>query len=99
MNSYHKTNKGSDLRQKLVTLYKNKKIEEYDILTDQIINDYRNCKKDIFIHLYKWFNTFSYTTKISLTRFLTRAQEEAISESMTYLYEIMILTKNNQIVN
>lgn len=87
----YKRNKGSDLRQKLVTLYKYKKLEEYDKITDKIITDYIDNKNDIFLHLNNKFNTFSERTKISLERFLTRAQEEAIQESMPYLYEIMII--------
>lgn len=89
---YYKSSKGSDLRQELVTLCKNNKWKEYDILTNNIIDDYTNNKKDIFIHLENNFDTFSDTTKLCLLRFLTRAQEEAIAESMKYLHEIMLLT-------
>lgn len=90
----YKKNKGSDLRQELVTLCKNNKWSEYDNLTNEILNDYIYGKNDIFIHLYKKFDTFSNQTKLCLLRFLTRAQEEAIPESMKYLELVMLLNNN-----
>lgn len=86
---------GSDLRQKLVTLYKRKKLREYDDLTNKIIYYYVNGDRAFFIHLNKKFRTFSKLTKICLMRALTRAQEEAIEESMPFLHEIMAI-KNYQ---
>jgi len=99
--SYHKyeSKKGSNLRQKLVTLCKKEELEEkrdwkeYDKVTQEIINDYIKGDKSFFIHLDKQIKTFKPETLRCLERSLTRLQEDAIPESMPHLY--YILTHSN----
>jgi hypothetical protein len=88
--------RGSDYRQKLVNLCKRKQWEAYDDLTNKIIDDYISGDHQFFLHLNKNFNTFSKTTKLCLTRALTRLQEEAIPESMPYLHSIMMLSSKSR---
>lgn len=81
---------GSDLRQRLVSLCKNKKWNEYDNVTQQIMRDYWvNGKKDFFIHLDRNIKTFSPETLYCLKQSLTQLQEDAIPESMPHLAYIM----------
>ena len=81
---------GSDLRQRLVSLCKSKKWNEYDSLTQQIMRDYWiNGKKDFFIHLDRNIKTFSPETLYYLKQSLTQLQEDAIPESMPHLAYIM----------
>lgn len=77
---------GSNLRQKLVTLCRQEKWDEYDATTQQIIHDYRiNGKKDFFIHLDRQIATFKPSTALCLERCLTQLQEDGIPESMAHL--------------
>lgn len=81
---------GSDLRQRLVSLCKSKKWNEYDDVTQQIMRDYWiNGKKDFFIHLDRNIKTFSPETLYCLKQSLTQLQEDAIPESMPHLSYIM----------
>jgi hypothetical protein len=81
---------GSDLRQRLVSLCKNKKWDEYDSTTQQIMKYYWvDGKKDFFIHLNRNIRTFSHETLYCLKHALTQLQEDAIPESMLSLAYIM----------
>jgi hypothetical protein len=80
---------GSDIRQQLVILCKRGKWTEYDNLTQQIMRDYSNNKKNFFIHLNRNIKTFSRKTLSCLERSLTQLQEHAIPESMPHLAYIM----------
>lgn len=92
--------RGSNLRNELVQLCKHNKWDEYNDLTKEIINDYLRGDKSFFIHLNRnYFNNkkykkegFKLTTKLCLEKALTRFQEEAIPESMPFLYDVMKLT-------
>ena len=92
---------GNDLRTQLVNLCKEGNWEEYERVTDRIIDDYRHGKKDFFIYLDKEMflkserdthnkknkkpRGFKIDTILCLERCLTRLQEEAIPESMIHL--------------
>lgn len=77
---------GSDLRQQLVTLCRKGNFDEYDAITQKIIDDYRRLsKKDFFIHLDNQIKTFSKNTLLCLERNLTQLQEDGIPESMIHL--------------
>lgn len=80
---------GSDIRQQLVTLCKQNNWTEYDAITQQIMRDYRNGKKDFFIHLDRNIKTFSLPTLSCLKQSLIQLQEDAIPESMPHLAYIM----------
>ena len=81
---------GSDLRQKLVSLCRKEKWDEYDALTQKIIYEYRRYgKKDFFIHLDNQMSTFSKSTKLCLERSLTQLQEDGIPESMVHLAHVL----------
>uniref|UniRef100_A0A6C0BTV4 Uncharacterized protein n=1 Tax=viral metagenome TaxID=1070528 RepID=A0A6C0BTV4_9ZZZZ len=80
---------GSDLRQKLVTLCRQGKWEEYDAVTQSIINDYRRSgKNDFLIHLDNQMSTFKRETALCLERSLTQLQEDGIPESMVHLAHV-----------
>ena len=81
--------KGSDYRNRLVMSCKKGNFEDYDKITQEIINDYRNGNKDFFIHLDRQINTFSPITLRCLVRSLTQLQEDAIPESMPHLYKAL----------
>jgi hypothetical protein len=91
---------GNDLRTQLVNLCKEGNWEEYDRVTDHIIDEYIRGKNDFLIYLdkemflkserdthkkYKKPGGFSRDTILCLERCLTRLQEEAIPESMVHL--------------
>jgi hypothetical protein len=81
---------GSDLRQKLVSLCRQGKWDEYDALTQNIIDDYRRAgKKDFFIHLDNQMTTFKKETALCLERSLTQLQEDGIPESMVHLARVI----------
>lgn len=81
---------GSDIRYELVQLCKHNRWNEYDALTQKIMNDYWvNGKKDFFIHLDRNIKNFSPETLNCLRVCLTQLQEDAIPESMPHLYYIM----------
>lgn len=98
-NSISNTTRGSDLRNELVQLCKHNRWDEYYDLTQQIIDDYRlRNDKSFFIHLQRNYfgdsktnKGFNFNTKICLEKALTTFQEEAIPESMPFLYDIMKL--------
>lgn len=81
--------KGSDYRFRLVKSCKDNNLNEYDNITQEIMTDYRNGKKDFFIHLDRQINTFSLKTLKCLQRSLTQLQEDAIPESMVHLHKIL----------
>jgi hypothetical protein len=93
--------RGSDLRYELVQLCKHNKWDEYYDLTQQIIDDYYSRNDNsFFIHLQRNYfgdsnsernKGFNFNTKMCLEKALTRFQEEAIPESMPFLYDIMKL--------
>lgn len=85
----HGAGLGSDLRQKLVTLCRQGKWDEYDAVTQQIISDYRvKDRKDFFIHLDNQISTFKPETVLCLERTLTQLQEDGIPESMVHLLTV-----------
>lgn len=79
---------GSDLRQKLVTLYREGKWEEYDAITQQISTDYHSGKKDFFFHLKNQIKTFSPETILSLERSLSQLKMKGIPEAIIYLKQV-----------
>lgn len=93
----------SDIRNQLVTLYRNSEMTKYDEITQMIIRNYRAVvsNKDFFHHLKNQIKikykkgepvidstTFSENTLLCLERCLTQLQEDGIPESMSYLYVI-----------
>ena len=81
---------GNELRQQLVTLCHDKKWEEYDKITQRIIDDYRrNNKTDFFVYLNNQMSTFRKSTKLCLERSLTQLQEDGIPESMVHLAHVL----------
>ena len=81
---------GSDLRQQLVSLCRQSKWEEYDSITQRIIDDYRlNNKNDFLIHLDNQMSTFKRETALCLERTLTQLQEDGIPESMPHLARVL----------
>lgn len=81
--------KGNDLRAELVRLCKKNEWEEYDKITQSIIDDWVKGDKSFFIYLDKQIKTFKPETLRCLERSLTRLQEEAIPESMEHLHYIL----------
>lgn len=81
---------GSNLRNELVDLYKQRRMDEYWNLVGQIIDEYNeNGDKGFFIHLDRQITTFNNDTLVALEPALTRMQEAAIPESMIHLSYIL----------
>ena len=85
--------KGSDIRMKLVSLSRKKKIDEYDVLVNDIINDNRAFKR-LVSHCNKQKDTFSKNTLENLYRAFQRFQEDAKPESWDFLH--FLITKLNK---
>jgi hypothetical protein len=66
-------------------LCKNNEFEEYEALTQSIIRDYQNGKKEFFIYLDNHIDKLNKQILPCLELSLTRLQEEAIPESMRHL--------------
>lgn len=77
------------MRAELVRLCKKNEWEEYDKITQSIIDDWVKGDKSFFIYLDKQIKTFKPETLQCLERSLTRLQEEAIPESMEHLHYIL----------
>ena len=98
---------GNDLRTQLVNLCKEGNWEEYERVTDHIIDEYIRGKNDFLIYLDKEMflkserdthnkksRGFSRDTILCLERCLTRLQEEAIPESMVHLTTVLNARKS-----
>jgi len=85
---------GSDIRQKLVTLCKRGNWEQYNDLTQKII-DYSITRKDFFIHLYRNIHTFKQHTLSCLKQSMIQLNANNIPDAIIFLY--YILCKNNEL--
>ena len=87
--------RGSDQRQRLVSLCRRGDMEQYHQLTNQIIEEHKfqGNRCDFIDHLDKQIHTFKPETLLCLEKSLTRMQEEAIAESMKHLDIIMELRR------
>lgn len=77
--------RGSNLRNDLVSFCRRGNVEAYDVLTNSIISETRRGKKNFLFHLYEEMmkkNGFGFNTLVCLKRALMRLQEEAIPDSM-----------------
>ena len=84
---------GSDIRQKLVTSCKRGNWEQYNDLTQKII-DYSINRKDFFIHLDRNIHTFKQDTLSCLKQSMIQLKANNIPDAILFLY--YILCKNNE---